>query len=113
MLLREGLCTLIGLEPDMELVAVAASARDAVELFGEHRPEVVLMDLDLPESSGIRSIREIQEVDSTVCILGLFTHPWDECATLALRAGARSCITKDRLNRDLVRLIRECLRPGE
>jgi DNA-binding NarL/FixJ family response regulator len=109
-LLLEGICTLIRLQPDMELVGVAASASEAVRLFRQHRPDVVLMDLDLPASAAIRSIREIREVDSTGCILGLFTHPWDECAALALRAGARSCLTKDRLNRDLVTLIRECLR---
>jgi len=96
----------------MELVGVAASASEAVQLFREHRPDVVLMDLDLPESGAIRSIREIREIDSRACILGLFTHPWDRCAALALRAGARSCITKDRLNRDLVMLIRECWQSG-
>lgn len=111
-LLLDGLRTLIGLQPEMELVGVASSASEAVELFLQHRPEVVLMDLDLPESGGIRSIQRIREVDSSTCILGLLTHPQDACAALALRAGARSCITKDRLNRDLIKLIQECLRPG-
>jgi DNA-binding NarL/FixJ family response regulator len=111
-LLREGLRGLVDVQPDMELAGVATSAIEAVQLFREHRPEVVLMDLDLPESNGVRSIREISELDRTVCILGLFTHPWDECAALALRAGTRACIAKDRLNRDLVALIRECLPPG-
>jgi DNA-binding NarL/FixJ family response regulator len=112
MLLREGLCSLVHLQPDMDLVGVAASARSAVKLFREHRPEVVLMDLDLPESNGVRAIREIRELDRTVCIFGLFTHPWDESAALALRAGARACIAKDRLKRDLITLIRECPSPG-
>lgn len=110
LLLREGLCTLIRLQPEMELVGAAASAGEAVDLFCKHRPEVVLMDLDLPESGGIRSIQAISAIDPTVRILGLLTHPRDEGAALALRAGARSCITKDRLDRDLVTLIRECLR---
>lgn len=111
-LLLDGLCTLIGLQPEMELVGVAASANEAVELFCQHRPEVVLMDLDLPDSGGIRSIQRIREIDATVCILGLLTHPQDESATLALRAGAQKYITKDRLTRDLVKLIRECSRTG-
>ena len=111
-LLREGLCTLIRLQLDMELVGVAASESEAIHLFREHRPELVLMDLDLPESGGIRSIREIRERDPTTCILGLLTHPGDDCAALALGAGARGCLTKDRLHRDLVTLIRECLSPG-
>jgi DNA-binding NarL/FixJ family response regulator len=96
----------------MVLVGVATSGRGAVRLFREHRPEVVLMDLDLPESNGVRAILEIRELDRTVCIFGLFTHPWDERAALALRAGARACIAKDRLNRELLTLIRECPRPG-
>jgi DNA-binding NarL/FixJ family response regulator len=108
-LLREGLCTLIRLQPDMDLAGVAATASVAIELFRMHRPGVVLMDLDLPDSSGIRAIQEILELDPTVCILGLHTHPWDDSAAVALRAGVRNCITKDRLHRDLVTLIRECL----
>lgn len=113
LLLREGLCSLVHLQPDMDLVGVAISASDSVQLFREHRPDVVLMDLDLPESDGVRSICEILKLNPTVCILGLLTHPWDECAVLALRAGARACIAKDRLNRDLITLIRKCLRPGK
>jgi two-component system, NarL family, response regulator DegU len=112
MLLREGLRGVIHLQPDMDLVGVATSASEAIELFRERRPQVVLMDLDLPESKGVGSIREIRELDSAVYILGLLTHPWDECAVSALRAGAQACIAKDRLNRDLVALIRKCLRRG-
>jgi two-component system, NarL family, response regulator len=112
MLLREGLCSLVHLQPDMDLVGVAPSAMEAILLFRERRPEVVLMDLDLPGSGGVRSIREMREIDSTVCILGLFTHPGDESTVLALRAGARACVAKDRLNRDLVTRMRECLHPG-
>jgi two-component system, NarL family, response regulator len=111
LLLREGLCTLIRLQPDMELVGAAASATEAVELFRQHKPDAVLMDLDLPESGGIRSIRDIRKIDMAPCILGLFTHPWDNCARLAIRAGARNCVTKDRLNQDLVTLLRRCLSP--
>lgn len=110
-LLLEGLCTLIRLQPEMELVGAAASGSEAVGLFRQHRPAVVLMDLDLPESGGIRSIVEIRAMDSTACILGLLTHPQDESAALALRAGAQRCITKDRLNCDLVMLIRACFPP--
>jgi len=111
-LLRDGLCTLIGLQSDMEVVGVAASAPEAVELFRSHRPQMVLLDLDLPKFTGVRAIREIYSIDSTVSILGLFTHPSDECALLALSAGARACLTKDRLNRDLLMTIRGCFGPS-
>jgi DNA-binding NarL/FixJ family response regulator len=110
MLLREGLRSLIHLQPDMELAGVATSASEAMALFREHRPQVVLMDLDLPELDGFGSIRKIRKLDPAVCILGLLTYPWEESAVLALREGAQACIGKDRLNRDLVALIRKYLR---
>jgi DNA-binding NarL/FixJ family response regulator len=66
------------------------------------------MDLDLPEESGIRAIREMREIDSSVCILGLLTYEWVEARRDALRAGARNCVTKDRLMRHLVHLIDDC-----
>ena len=109
-LLREGLSLLIHLQPDMELVAVVASGEDAVQAFAKDRPDVTLMDLDLPSGAGITAIREILKVDPATCIIGTSTYEWDESCTLALRAGARSCITKDRLNQELVSLARDCVR---
>ena len=109
-LLREGLSLLIRLEPDMELVGVVASGREAVEAFTQHRPDVTLMDLDLPSAAGITAIQEILKIDPAACVLGLCTYEWDESSAHALRAGARSCLTKDRLNQDLVSLVRDCAR---
>ncbi len=68
------------------------------------------MDLDLPSGAGITAIQEILKIDPAACVLGLFTYEWDESCAQALRAGARSCITKDRLNEDLVSLVRDCAR---
>jgi two-component system NarL family response regulator len=109
-LLREGLKLLIDLQPDMELVGLVASGKEAVQAFAEHRPDVTLMDLDLPSVAGITALREILKIDPAACVLGLLTYEWDESRTLALRAGARSCITKDRLNQDLVSLVRDYAR---
>ena len=109
-LLREGLTLLIDLQPDMELVGVLASGKEAVQAFTRIRPDVTLMDLDLPSAAGIRAIREILKIDPSACVLGLFTYEEDESRAHALRAGARNCITKDRLNQDLVSLVRECVR---
>lgn len=105
-LLREGLTLLIDLQPDMELVGVVASGEEAVESFTKHRPGVTLMDLDLPAGAGIRAIQEILKIDPATCVIGLLTYEGDPSRALALRAGARSCVTKDRLNEDLVLLIR-------
>jgi DNA-binding NarL/FixJ family response regulator len=66
------------------------------------------MDLDLPEESGIRAIREIREIDPAVCVLGLHTYEWDGAQRLALDAGARNCVTKDKLTSHLVGLIYDC-----
>ena len=109
-LLREGLTLLIDLQPDMELVGVAAAGKEAVQAFTQHRPDVTLMDLDLPSAAGITAIQEILKIDPATCVLGLFTYECDESRARALLAGARSCITKDRLNRDLAALVRDCAR---
>ena len=109
-LLREGLTLLIALQPDMEIVGVVMSAEEAVQAFTEHRPDVTLMDLDLPSGTGITAIREILKLDPATCIIGTSTYEWDESCALARRAGARNCITKDQLNQDLVSLVRDCVR---
>jgi DNA-binding NarL/FixJ family response regulator len=107
-LLREGLSLLIQLQPDMELVGLVASANQAVESFKEHRPDVTLMDLDLPSGTAITAIQEILRLEPAACVIGLFTYEGDQSRVQALRAGARSCITKDRLNQDMVSLVRGC-----
>jgi DNA-binding NarL/FixJ family response regulator len=106
-LLRNGLSLLIRFEPNMELVAVAASADEAVELFRQHWPDVTLMDLDLPDGAGIKAIREIRTIDPSTSILGLVTYEWDESAGEGVRAGAWGYLAKDRLHHDLVQRIRE------
>ena len=109
-LLREGLSLLIQLQPDMELVAALASGKEAVEAFSEHRPDVTLMDLDLPSLAGITATKQILRIDPAACILGLMTYEDEQSSKHAQRAGTRSCITKDRLNQDLISLMRDCLR---
>ncbi len=107
-LLLDGICTLIRLQDGLELVGTATSASEAVRVFRRYRPRVVLMDLDLPEEGGIRAIREMREIDPTVCVLGFLTHEWDDAWGLALRAGARACVTKDKVMLDLAALLRDC-----
>ena len=109
-LLREGLTLLIDLQPGMELVAVVASGEEAIQAYTQHRPDVTLMDLDLPSDAAITAIQEILKIDPAACVIGSSTYEWDESCKRALRAGARSCVTKDRLNQDLVSLVRDCIR---
>ncbi|MBV8730153.1 MAG: response regulator transcription factor [Acidobacteriia bacterium] len=109
-LLREGLSLLIQLQPDMDLVAAVASAKEAVEAFTEHRPDITLMDLDLPSATGIIAIQEIRGIDPAACIIGMMTYEDAPSSKRALGAGARHCLTKDRLNEDLAPLMRDCMR---
>ena len=106
-LLREGISLLIGLHDDMELVCSATSRAEIMECFEQHKPDVTLMDLDLPAGAGIAAIEEIFKRDPAACIIGLLTYEWDVARSRALRAGARACLTKDRLNDELISLIRE------
>ena len=109
-LLREGLSLLIQGHADLEVAGSTGSCEEAVELFVERRPDVTLMDLDLPDSAGITTLRRILKRDPATCVLGLVTYEEDIARERALHAGARSCIAKDRLNQDLVALIRDCAR---
>lgn len=109
-ILRDGLLLLIQGEPDLQVAGTTGSCEEAVELFVQHKPDVTLMDLDLPDSAGTAAVRRILKRDPSTCVLGLLTHEEDVARERALRAGARSCITKDRLNQDLVALIQGCAR---
>ena len=84
-LLREGLALLIQLQPDMELVDLVESGKEAVQSFIAHRPDVTLMDLDLPSAAGITAIEEIVKIDPSTCIIGLLTYEWDQSRLQALR----------------------------
>jgi DNA-binding NarL/FixJ family response regulator len=107
-LLREGLSILLGLEPDIELVGSAETAAEAIRLFAHHRPDVTLIDLDLPSGSATAVIQSGLKMVPTACFIGLMTFEWDGRCSDAIRAGARKCIPKDRLNQDLLGAIREC-----
>jgi NarL family two-component system response regulator LiaR len=100
---------LISLQPDMELVGATAEESELVELLHQHKPDTVLLDLDLPEFRAVWLIREIRDAYPAACIIGLHTHLEDERVAAAIRAGASSCLTKGRLNRDLLTVMRKCI----
>jgi DNA-binding NarL/FixJ family response regulator len=94
-LVREGLTTLLDASPGITPVAAARDGREAVELAAEHRPEVVLMDLRMPNMDGVEATRRIRAEHPNVEIVVLTTHA-DEASILdALSAGARGYLTKD------------------
>src|SRR5206468_8061136 len=105
-LLREGIATLINNEPDMMLVAEASNGRDAVQGFREHKPDVTLMDLRLPDISGIDSLIAIRAEFPEARIIMLTTYEGDVEIQRALGAGARGYMLKSMPPRDLVEGIR-------
>lgn len=96
----------------MDLLAATASAEDAARLFELHTPDVTLVDSDIPFCAGIKAIRAIRRINPRARILGMVAYEWDESWPAALHAGAWRCVAKDRLNRELAGLIRECARTG-
>jgi DNA-binding NarL/FixJ family response regulator len=105
-LLREGLAALIGNQTDMELVAEAAGGREALELFRKHRPDVTLMDLQMPEMSGIDTVSAIRAEFPDARIVILTTHAGDVQVARALKAGARAYLLKGSLRKELLETIR-------
>jgi DNA-binding NarL/FixJ family response regulator len=106
-LVREGVALIIAREPDMQVVAAAANGEEAVALFKRERPDVTLMDLQLPVLSGLDAIKEIRREDRDARIIVLTMYQGDEDIHRALSAGAATYLLKDTLSDDLIRFVRE------
>ena len=105
-LLREGIAALVGSQADMELVAEASNGRQAVEEFRKHRPDVTLMDLQMPEMNGIDAIGAIRAEFPEARIIVLTTYAGDVQVMRALKAGARAYLLKGLLRKELLETIR-------
>lgn len=105
-LLREGIAAVIEGEEDIELVAQAASGQEAIELFRAHRPDVTLMDLQMPGMSGIEAILKIRGEFSNARFIVLTTYQGDVQALRALKAGASGYLLKNMLRKGLLDTIR-------
>jgi DNA-binding NarL/FixJ family response regulator len=106
-LLREGLAAIINNQPDMVLVAQAANAQEAVEKFRKHRPDVTLMDLRLPDKSGIDAMKAIRTEFPEARVIMLTTFEGDVEIQRALEAGARGYLLKNMPPKELVEVIRQ------
>ena len=105
-LLRDGIAALVNAEPDMKLVAEASNGKEAVEKFRLHHPDVTLMDIQMPDVSGIEAIAQIQSEYPGAHIIVLTTYTGDVQVVRALRAGARAYILKGHVHRELLETIR-------
>jgi DNA-binding NarL/FixJ family response regulator len=103
---REGLVSLIKRKSDMVVVAEASNGREAVDLWKEHRPNVTLLDLRMPELDGVGAIKEIRQIDPDAHILVLTTFDGDEDIYRAIKAGAKGYLLKDTAREALMDSIR-------
>lgn len=105
-LLREGIAALLNAEQDMKLVAEASNGREGIEQFRLHRPDVVLMDIQMPDVNGVEAISSIHAEFPGARIIVLTTYSGDAQVVAALRAGARGYILKGQVHRELLETIR-------
>ena len=103
---RNGLAGVIAQQSELALVAEAANGREALERFREHQPDVVLMDLRMPEMDGVSAIEAIRAEFPDARILALTTYEGDVDIHRALAAGARGYLIKDMLLTDVLSAIR-------
>jgi two-component system, NarL family, response regulator len=99
---RMGVAFLVSEQPQLHLVAQAASGEEAVRLYGEHRPDVVLMDLRMPGLDGVAAISALRALDPDARIVILTTFDGEEDIYRGLRAGAKAYLLKDSPQQELL-----------
>jgi DNA-binding NarL/FixJ family response regulator len=105
-ILREGICVLLNSYEDLELVAVAVKIDDLRPLFTRLRPDLVLIDLDLPAGNALDGIKQMKSITPWAWIIGLTTHEGEERCVQAIEQGAATVVAKDLIGKMLVPLIR-------
>ncbi|HEY8552325.1 MAG TPA: response regulator transcription factor [Thermaerobacter sp.] len=109
-LLREGLRQVFHLEPDIEVVGEACSGDEAVRRSAQLRPDLVVMDINLPDMSGIEATRQIRAASPSTRVLVLTIHDQEEYLLEAIAAGASGFVLKDVEPRTLLEAVRLCCR---
>ena len=105
-LLRQGIAGLVGDQSDMSLVAEASDGREAIQQFRAHRPDVALMDIQMPDMNGLDAIIAIRNEFPEARIIVLTTYTGDVQVLRALKAGARGYLLKNSLHKELLETIR-------
>jgi DNA-binding NarL/FixJ family response regulator len=105
-LLREGIAAILASERDIVLVAEAANGREAIECYRAHRPDVTLMDLQMPEMRGVEAIQAIRQEFADARIVVVTTYDGDVQALRAIKAGASGYLLKNMLRKELPDAIR-------
>ncbi len=105
-LVRQGIAGLVGVQPDMTLVAEASTGREAIQQFRTHHPDITLMDLQMPEMSGLDALIAIRNEFPEAKVIVLTTYAGDVQIVRALKAGAQAYLLKNTLHRELLETIR-------
>ena len=105
-LLREGVASLLAGQADLKIVAEASNGREAVDQFRAHRPDVTLMDLQMPEMNGVEAIVAIRDEFPSARVIVLTTYVGDALVLRALEAGARAYLLKSALRKELPDTVR-------
>jgi DNA-binding NarL/FixJ family response regulator len=103
---RDGLRALLEKQPDMEVVGEAADGRDSIRLAEEQRPDVVIMDIAMPNMNGIEATRRIVAANPATAVVILSMHQDESYVLRALKAGAKGYLLKDSLRSDVIDAIR-------
>jgi len=105
-LVRQGIAALVSTEPDLMLVGEAANGREAIQQFRKHRPDVTLMDLQMPEMTGLDAINAIRGEFPDAKIIVLTTYQGDVQILRALKSGAQAYLLKNTFHKELATAIR-------
>jgi two-component system NarL family response regulator len=105
-----GLASIIGMQPDMIVIAEAANGREAVDQWGKHRPDVALLDLRMPVLDGVGAIEQIHQQDASARVILLTTYDTDNEIYRAIKAGAKGYVLKDARREELLEAIRRVSR---
>ncbi len=105
-LVRKGLAAILSTAADLQLVAEASTAQDALRLYRQHRPDVTLMDLRLPDKSGIETTRDIRGEFPGAKIIALTSYDGDQDIYRALEAGVRGYLLKEMVHTEIIHAIR-------
>jgi DNA-binding NarL/FixJ family response regulator len=105
-LFRNGIAALLATQPDMNLVAEASNGRQAIQQFSAHRPDITLMDLQMPEMNGLDAMIAIRNEFPEARIIVLTTYTGDVQVLRAMQIGARAYLLKSLLDKELLETIR-------
>jgi DNA-binding NarL/FixJ family response regulator len=105
-LLRDGVAGLIADQSDMQLVGEASTGLEAIDQFRKHRPDITLLDLQMPELRGVEALKTIREESPEARVIILTTYNGDAQVLSALRSGAQGYLLKSTLRRELLDAIR-------